>query len=127
MSALISPVFCVAQTGILRTASVRLARWVIRRSTGTTPIAYGRNHALKVFRGSVAASEEGHFLAVEIRIHERDRVLDHADEHVAAAVGDELETPFHGRLVARGVKYNIKAIAPSKRHDRLRSVALGWN
>jgi hypothetical protein len=28
---------------------------------------------------------------VEIRIHERDRALDHADEHVAPAMGNELE------------------------------------
>ncbi len=99
---------------MLRTASARLVRWVTRRSMGTSPVAHGRHDALEILRRGVAASEERHFLAVEIRIHERDRVLDHADEHVAAAMGDELETPFHRLPVARRVEYNIKAIAPSR-------------
>src|SRR5580765_3025647 len=78
---------------------------------GDIASAHGRYDALEILGGGVTTSEQGHFLAVEIRIHEGDRVLDDAYEHVAAAMGHKLEALLHGRLVARSIKDHIKAIA----------------
>src|SRR5688572_13627721 len=75
---------------------------------GNIASADGSHDPMKVLGGGVAASEQGHFLAVEIRIRERNRVLDDADQHVSATVRHEFEAFFHGRLAACRVEYDIE-------------------
>ena len=107
------------------TASARLVRWVIRRSTGTSPSRIAAMTRSKSSDGGVAASKQGHFLAVEIRIHEGDRVLDDADEHVAAAMGDEVEALLHRLPAARRVEDDIEAVAVGERARPPARVARG--
>ena len=102
---------------MLRRASSRLARWVIRRAHGDSAVADGHDDAIESPREvALRLGEECHFFAVEIRILEADRALDHADEHEAAAMSYEVEAPFHRRWVASRVEHDIKTANKVKRH-----------
>ena len=125
ISALISPVFCVAQSGMSRTASARCAMGD-QAVDGNIAAADRRDDALKVLGGGVAAAEQGHFLAVEVRVREGDRLLDHADQHVAAAMGDEVEALLHARG-CRSRRRRRRSRSPSVNARTASAVAFGWN
>jgi hypothetical protein len=81
---------------------------------GNIPAADRSHDPMEVLCGGVAASKQGHFLAMEIRIRERDRVFDDADQHVSATMSHEFEAPFHGSLAAGGVEHEIEAGTPGE-------------
>ena len=65
--------------------------------------------------------KQRHLLAMEVRILEGDRLLDDADEHVAAAMGDEVEALLHRPRLAGRVEDDVEAVAVGEaRRPRLR-------
>ena len=83
--------------------------------------AHRRHHPAEIGGGGVAACLQGHFLPVEVGVEEADRVLDHADQHIAAAVGRRRKAGLHRRAVARGVHHDVEAVAAG----HLRTAAAG--
>ena len=79
----------------------------------------------EVLVGRVPAGEEGHFAAVEIGIGEGDRILDDPDQHIASAMADEVEAPFHGALAAGRVEDDAETVAAGEGLDRFERIAGG--
>src|SRR6185369_5148856 len=70
-----------------------------------------RDDPVEIRIRGIAAAQQGHLALVEFRIGEGDGILDHAHQHIAAAMGDEAEALFHRGAVAGGVDDKLEALA----------------
>ena len=84
-------------------------------SVAIAPERSAANTVVEIGPRRVAAAEQRRLALVELRIGERDVAQHDADQHVAAAMGDESEAGVHRRRRAGAVEHAIEEIAAGQR------------